>query len=326
MNSVTDYKSYLADYLIRFHNINNLNDFFHCLNPQHIDNHPSMRFTGKYNICHCFSCNVNYDIFDLVGIDFNINNFKDQISKVEEIYSNYILKVDDINDKYRYRYNKVYDYTNYYNKCMKDNDKIKYLQTRGITNNLIKKYKIGYDEKRKLIVFPINENCYFARSTINDDKVKSKGNSDIWNKEYLYNSSEDDMIYVTEGIIDGLSLEVIDSKIKVISINGVGNINSLVREIKNSKFKGNIVISFDNDKAGIIAKDKLKSELEHMKVNCFDTTLISNFDNEICKDINKALILDKSLLEKNYNYFKEAFQDYIEKQKMKIGDDSYCIS
>ena len=54
MKSLDEYKRYLPDYLKKYHNITNLKKFFHCLNPQHPDNHPSMRFTSKYNICKCF--------------------------------------------------------------------------------------------------------------------------------------------------------------------------------------------------------------------------------------------------------------------------------
>ena len=49
--------------------------------------------------------------------------------------------------------NKIYDYTNYYNKCFKNRYKTTYLEQRGITRELIDKYKIGYDEERALVVF-----------------------------------------------------------------------------------------------------------------------------------------------------------------------------
>ena len=86
MNSISQYKSYLGDYLEKYHNIKNRKQFFHCLNPNHTDNNPSMMFTDKYNICKCFSCGVYYDIFDIVGMDYNLPNFRDQLLKVKEIY------------------------------------------------------------------------------------------------------------------------------------------------------------------------------------------------------------------------------------------------
>lgn len=48
-----------------------------------------MRYTSKLDICKCFSCGVSYDIFDLVGLDYNLDNFEDQLLKVEELYLEY---------------------------------------------------------------------------------------------------------------------------------------------------------------------------------------------------------------------------------------------
>ena len=48
-----------------------------------------MRYTSKLDICKCFSCGVNYDIFDLVGLDYKLDNFKVQLLKVEELYLGY---------------------------------------------------------------------------------------------------------------------------------------------------------------------------------------------------------------------------------------------
>ena len=51
MSSISEYKTYLWDYLQKYHNVTSPKRFFHCLNPNHIDNNPSMMFTDKYNIC-----------------------------------------------------------------------------------------------------------------------------------------------------------------------------------------------------------------------------------------------------------------------------------
>jgi len=315
MSNIALYKTYLEDYLEKYHSVTNPKRFFQCLNPNHTDNHPSMMFTNKYNICKCFACGASYDIFDLVGMDFKIDNFRDKIKKIEEIYLGYTPTYKE----YKPTDNTKYDYTNYYNKCIRSIDKTNYLEQRGISKELMKKYKIGFDEERNLIVFPINKHCYFARSTINKDKIKSRGSSDIWNKDLLNNSS--DVIYVTEGIIDSLSLEEIDPNIKTLSINGVGNINSLVYAVKNNNFKGTIIIAFDNDYAGREAGKKLKEELAKINVNSFSISLVANFDSDKCKDVNEALIINRELLENNYKYFDENLRKVIEHQKQKNNDE-----
>lgn len=271
-----------------------------------------MKYTSKYNICHCFSCGVNYDIFDLIAIDYNISSFNNQLKKVQEIYPNNGL----INyNSYHSVDKEKYDYTNYYNRCFRNINKINYLQGRGISSSLIDKYKIGYDEKRKLVVFPINKYCYFARSIINNDKIKSPGSSDIWNKELLKDNNS--ILYVTEGIIDSLSLEVIDPHVKTVSVNGVGNIHTLISIIKKNSFDGVIAIVFDDDSAGQRASKNLKEELAKINVSSFSISLTSNIGNIDCNDINKALLTDKKKLEKNYEYVNHYMTSIIEQKKLK---------
>lgn len=311
MSSIAEYKTYLWDYLERFHNVSSPKRFFHCLNPNHIDNNPSMMFTDKYNICKCFSCGASYDIYDLIGLDYDLHNFKEQLEKVQELYLGYVPVKKEVKKEVD---NKIYDYTNYYNKCFKNRYKTTYLEQRGITRELIDKYKIGYDEERKLVVFPINKHCYFARSVVNNDKIKSRGSSDIWNKKYIKENNQ--LVYVTEGIIDALSLEVIDPNVKVMSINGVGNINSLVYALKENNFNGTIGIAFDKDGAGKKATDKLKKELAKINVNSFSTSMIATFDDiSKVKDINMALINNKDLLKRNYEYINSALLQCINKEK-----------
>lgn len=311
MSIISEYKTYLWDYLEKYHNVTSPKRFFHCLNPNHIDNNPSMMFTDKYNICKCFSCGASYDIYDLIGLDYDLHSFKEQLEKVQELYLGYIPVKKEVKKDID---NKVYDYTNYYNKCFKNRYRTTYLEQRGITRELIDKYKIGYDEERKLVVFPINKHCYFARSVVNNDKIKSKGSSDIWNKRYIKENNQ--LVYVTEGIIDALSLEVIDTNVKVMSINGVGNINSLVYALKENNFNGTIGIAFDNDGAGKKATDELEKELAKINVNSFSTSMIATFDDTSkVKDINMALINNKDLLKRNYEYINSALLQCINKEK-----------
>lgn len=312
MNLVSQYRSYLWDYLERYHGLKNKKHFFRCLNPNHTDNHPSMMYTDKYYICKCFACGISYDIFDIVGLDYNLNSFRDQLLKLREIYNDYVpIKIEGSSNES----NKRYDYTKFYKKCIKDISKTNYLQKRGITNELINKYHIGYSKKRHSIVFPINKNCYFSRSVIDNKKMKSRGKSDIWNKSNLKNGSKDTILYVTESIIDALSLEVVDPNIKTISINGVGNIYNFVKELKDAKFQGNIIIAFDNDNAGKEASKSLKEELKKININSFFNTLIDNFGADNCKDINEALTTNKDKLKNNLEYFNKSYLKYFGKQE-----------
>ena len=64
----------------------NTRENFKCLNPQHDDKKPSMGYDRAANKCHCFSCNASYDIFDLIGIDYNLN-LSEAYKKAFELYN-----------------------------------------------------------------------------------------------------------------------------------------------------------------------------------------------------------------------------------------------
>ena len=100
------------------------------------------------------------------------------------------------------------------------------------------------------------------------------------------------------------------------SINGVGNINSLIYALKENNFNGTVGIVFDKDGAGKKATDELKKELAKINVNSFSTSMIATFDDiSKVKDINMALINNKDLLKRNYEYINSALLQRINKEK-----------
>ncbi len=59
---------------------------FNCLNPSHKEHMPSMSYSASTQTVDCFSCNASYDIFALIGIDFNLSSFKAQFIKAHEMF------------------------------------------------------------------------------------------------------------------------------------------------------------------------------------------------------------------------------------------------
>ena len=154
---INNYKKLLGDYLIKKHGILNLKRNFNCLNPEHEDLHPSMSYSKKYKICKCFGCGVRYDLFDLIGIDYNTKNFQEQIKIAKELYPNVDIKNDNLFSNYPV---KIIDYSKYFENCREDISETDYLHNRKIDLALIDKYQIGYDKKDEIVVFPINKNCF----------------------------------------------------------------------------------------------------------------------------------------------------------------------
>ena len=126
---------------------------------------------------------------------------------------------------------------------------MKYLTSRGITDKIIKKYKIGYtvtgDFAYRIIVpsFDFEEklNYFIARSWV-PRKMKYKNPSAEKDKiifnEYLIDWDKD--IFLVEGVFDGFFLNN--------SIPMLGkNISPLLFETLYNKAKGNIIICTDGD-------------------------------------------------------------------------------
>lgn len=313
--SIKNFKMLLGDYLTSKHG-KNINKPFTCLNPEHEDRHPSMSYSSKYNICKCFACGASYDIFDLIGLDYGVTSFSEKLEIADKLYPNIsnivFKKFDVIEDE-----SNLIDFTNYYKKCINKISNTDYLNNRKIDIDLLKKYNVGYDDKREMIVFPINKNCCFARSVNSNQKLKSRGTSYLWNEKLLENSDSKTLIYVTESIIDSLSLETIDPDIKTVALNGLPNYKRLLKVIDGKKFVGNIVLAFDNDITGKTYQDIVKEELKKRKINSFSTSIIFTMD---VKDLNEALVKDKEAFIRNYNYFNQNFKMIIDKMLNKESD------
>lgn len=57
----------------------NINKKFNCMCPEHMDNTPSMQYDKRRNICHCFSCGANADIFQLIEWQYNTTSFEETL-------------------------------------------------------------------------------------------------------------------------------------------------------------------------------------------------------------------------------------------------------
>ena len=53
---------------------------FRCLNPDHVDNTPSMAYSKEISKCHCFSCGTTCDLFDVIKWDYNTSDFKETLN------------------------------------------------------------------------------------------------------------------------------------------------------------------------------------------------------------------------------------------------------
>lgn len=215
------------------------------------------------------------------------------------------------------------DFKNYYTNLISNPEKMKYLESRGITGETIKRYRLGYGDIkdthgnliRDVIIFPnLDErgNVRTWQAEYNREKTQRKYHKTkpdlIYNEHYLTQNNA--LIFVTEGIYDMLSIEQLGHK--AISINGVNNMNKLAPYLNNNTI---LVIAFDNDKVGRLATERLTAELEPTGRPVISLDL-GNYN-----DPNEYLVSDPKGLKKALLVASEKAREQVEEQKKKYQEE-----
>ncbi|WP_340222023.1 toprim domain-containing protein [Fusobacterium nucleatum] len=312
--TIEELKNFLGEYL-ELKGINT-SSVFRCFSPTHEDKHPSMSFYKKGNICNCFACGEKYNIFSLVGMEYNLKGFKEQKEKVIELYKNKKL-IQDVNVTiYSKKNTKVelestpqqketkerkypeLDY--YYLECKKRISETDYLQRRGISIEVQDRYNIGYDPNFKnntwkAIIIPTTHYSFTARNTdVNsEDRLRKVGKSEIFNYWELEQNKKENF-YIVEGEIDALS--IVEAGKKAISLGSVNNINLFINKLKNDLPENKFYLMLDNDIQGIKAQEELFNKMKGLNLNVESTKVLDKY-----KDPNEFLIANRNEFIKTLN-------------------------
>lgn len=284
----TEYlKTMLGRYLTENHGID-IRKPFKCLNPSHDDQHPSMSYYDKGNLVKCFSCGATYDLFDLIGIDYGLHEFKAQKAQAEALYPTGII------DKSLFA-NQAYPTTNTKNKSKAEaamqstNDntasttpaidpesfhqhihQTTYFQDRGISQEVIDRFKLGYNPRTKQVIMPVKGEFYIGRSTDPIAQNKDRYRLPAGIKKELFNAealSQKKPVFITEGIIDALS--IITAGHEALALPAATDTNLLKDEIQKrieAQSLPELILCLDNDEAGQKAAHELSEYLNKNKL------------------------------------------------------------
>lgn len=326
----TEYlKTMLSRYLTVKHGID-IRKPFKCLNPSHDDQHPSMSYYDKGNLVKCFSCGATYDLFDLIGIDYGLHEFKAQKAQAEALYPTGII------DKPLFA-NQAYPTTNTKNKSKAEaamqstNDntasttpaidpesfhqhihQTTYFQDRGISQEVIDRFKLGYDPSTKQVIMPVKGEFYIRRSTDPMAQNKDRYRLPAGIKKELFNAealSQKKPVFITEGIIDALS--IITAGHEALALPAATDTNLLKDEIQKrieAQSLPELILCLDNDEAGQKAAHELSEYLKKNKLPHSAAIIPKEY-----KDANGYLKASKSA-------FKGFLSDAIE------GEDNTSLS
>lgn len=304
-------KGHLEDYLQR-KGIDTRKPF-NCLNPAHPDKHPSMSYDRQRQRVHCFSCitpdgkPTEYDLFDLIGIDYNLTG-KNIFLKAAELYGSgsssgskpqppKIKPAQSSVKVARADETPKTDFTKYYKECNERIGQTDYLTNRGISTDVIKRFNIGYDPAYKTgahiwktIIIPTGKYSFNARNTdpaaADTNRYRKTGTAEIFNLKALKTAAQP--IIVTEGEIDALSIETAGGT--AIALGSTSNTDKFINSLKalDKKPLQPLVIALDNDTSGQTAAEKLIAELKQLNISFYRYNLYGDY-----KDANDALIADR---------------------------------
>lgn len=332
-------KSCIEDYLQNDLGIEDTKRPFQCINPEHNDLNPSMSVDFKRNKVHCFSCGVDWDIFDVVqaieefpegkegfkeALDFLCDMYNIQIDgnyqKLKVIKRKNSIassnKQIEKNEADNEREEETDDYTDYFLYCYKKHGETSYLQDRGIKEQTIKQFKIGFDPAYKMsfdgetkqwktapcVIIPTGKSSYVARNVDPKaepkDRYRKKGKNKLFNvKKSTFNDPAP--IFLTEGEIDALS--IIEVGGKAIGLGSVSQADRFIKTLKRNvepEICPPIILALDNDKAGRETSAIIFEELANNGYYVADAISEEEEDKEYtlyqdCKDANAMLQKDQ---------------------------------
>ena len=349
-------KRYVKDQLENYLQSKGINTSknFKCLNPAHDDKHPSMSLHSDKNgvkHCKCFSCGAYYDILDIIGIDYNLTEQKDQFQKAYDIFgiqidgkgnANLISPIKRTADRTLPPAPKEeiqISYKDFFNKAHSNIDNTDYWSKRGLSREIVDRFNIGYvdnwkhpktenDDRIKptpRLIIPTSEYSYTARDVRDDNELaetekgfkKMKcGNAHIFNGECLDDPTQKTPIFVVEGEIDAMS--IISAGGAAVGIGSANNKNNFIDCCKAHKPKQPLFILFDKEddeeKAKRISKlaADLKSNLKELEIDSLIIPSLKFFGDY--HDANDMLVKNRKQLERQIQAVYMKYQEKREEQ------------
>ena len=314
----------------------NTSSNFSCLNPAHEDKHPSMSFDSRRNRCHCFSCGVDYDIFDVVAIDTGLSGKE----LFNHVYSLYNISVDyensknqtssksipqpesktkiDINKKSQNEDRE--NLTEFFEKCHAAVEKTDYWKKRGLSKATVDAYNLGYWEEKRRFVIPTGDFSYNARATWEADKkeryLKPKGQFELFNLKAIPLAEQP--VFVVEGEFDALS--IIEAGGIAVALGSSSNLR-FIEFLKSNRPKYPLILALDNDEAGRAGEAKLSEELTKIQVEFVDADITFGF-----KDANEALVEDRETFVQSVLNAKNNVLNLLEEKRQKEAEAYYQTS
>lgn len=288
-------------------------------------------FYSRNDNCYKFRCNRCKKIFDIIDFFQTVKNLQHlKKSEVCKIILDYIkennIKKDEvekircstreyITEKREEKNIKNNNYLDYYNTCRNNlKEDFSYMLKRGFIDaekEQLYNLGIGLDNSHKnsFIVFPITNYSYIKRYLktviINDEETRYSNSCKLKEDSHycfnLHKLKDYSIIYLFEGIMDCLTMQVLNNKhLSIASAGAKANTKKIADELKkvSQDKKIAVLLCLDNDSAGEIGTREYKEKLKSKNIYVLD--------------------IRKNLL--NFNIFTEDFEEKKAKLERRFTD------
>jgi len=249
-------RPYLLDYL-RARGINTARRF-RCLNPEHPDRNPSMGYDPRRNKVHCFACGADYDLFDLLALDYGLSSPREALEKASALYGHgdagkHVPKHSagsgaaapsakepkPVSDRGG-------EPSTYVTDCAARRGETDYFARRSISEATAARFSLGYDPERRCVVLPCDGGHVVRRATEEKRYLNEKGTaSPLFQSELLGGSVP---VFLVEGVFDALSAEELGHR--ACAMNGSGNREKVAAILRTLPGPAPVFLIPDSDRAG----------------------------------------------------------------------------
>lgn len=271
--------------------------------PFHDDHDPSMSISQDKQIFKCFVCGAGGNVFNFVK-DYEKIQFNDAVIKVANyigytLDEKYVINQTKIDPKQQALFNVLNEYVKYTRYILNTEDAIdakKYLMNRGLDENTIQKFEIGYnlnnDQSTKFLLakgFDL-ESCVKTNIT----RINEFGSKDVFNQRIVFpihNPQGQVVAFTARTMNPNESSKYINSTETPLYIKG-NLLYNYHRAIKNIKQTKEIIIV--EGVMDVIALDRVNIEnvVATLGTACTkeQITLIQNASNNVvlCYDSDSA--------------------------------------
>lgn len=285
----------------------------------------------------CWSCGLYGDVVNLYAVHFGITDKREAFRSYKKYigmeHEDSFQKQIEKPSKFPRTSVKPQSYLAYYKQAEENLDP-SYLQQRGISKEIQKRFHVGTDLQwvhpkvknssvSKRCIIPRTEYSYLARAIDNKDNgipKQSCGPTGLFNSSAL--NRQQSIVFITEGEIDAMSIaEVLSEtypeefekgRVDVLALCTAAKWRSAVEKM-NIHSSTCYILSLDNDETGQMTTKKIKEVMEE------DDVLFLEADKLplLAKDANELLCSDREL-------FKSWCSNHVERAK-ELQKKSICL-